>query len=692
MLIYRSGIDNISINSNYDLCNAILMILNTDILNHNQINTLLLDIFKLSLSNSISEDNTFMECQNTLERCAKIGKVINIHENSDCSDLEIIFNSCIQYYMNIMGGNANLGSCISLFIDKTTSNPDIILTEHELIIWLKSNIFKYIISKRYINSKWIAKSKLFAPIYSYYIKLNSDNITSVNVSYPMVISPRRFKEVGLNEYYGGTLWNSKYKLNPLVLTSGVKNISISKILIRVLENIQNIPLKADIKAFENIIISLNKDIIYTENNIKNNKVKSAALSTYKYKIQHINEIIYYLKEFNVNRLYFPLSICFRGRIYANSLISYTSTPLARGIKFFDSNKDIAEFDATCNMLQILAILMGSIRMMINSNVIPDHMRSDPYAFFIPKASYSNKELQDKLDAINTYLADHKATRIVTIESFQYTLTYIDRNLIKKTIMTWLYGSNIHSIYNRMKFTEGYNNIKYNTILLIISKFYIKYKDECNTITFINRINRAILDNNYSWTINSGSIRFDNLYNKFISKSVTLPNSENTDNKMKIIYKTSTTSKDKHKSSVSFIPNFAHSIDAYVVFITNAISMIHPTLNLKTIHDAFLTTKDHEDLIKMIYASTLYSQRYALSNSIKENIHKLKWYKEITENIPKPKGVHSKSYNKQIKFINDINLLINKIEAKALITESYKDIIINSKFILKEELKEELNHD
>jgi hypothetical protein len=93
--------------------------------------------------------------------------------------------------------------------------------------------------------------------------------------------------------------------------------------------------------------------------------------------------------------------------------------------------------------------------------------------------------------------------------------------------------------------------------------------------------------------------------------------------VQVDYKINTYKTDTAKSYTSFLPNLAHSIDAYTVFIANSFSLLHPSMNLKTIHDAFITTKEHEQLIKSLYASSLYSKRYFLSNSIKENVHKIK---------------------------------------------------------------------
>jgi hypothetical protein len=143
----------------------------------------------------------------------------------------------------------------------------------------------------------------------------------------------------------------------------------------------------------------------------------------------------------VDKLYFPLVLCFRGRVYANSLISYTSTVALRNLNFYNNPSKTVEFDATSNMLQVISTIIGSHKMMINSNVIMeiDSEPKDPYSFFKPKEEYTKSELEYMLEEIKYYLADQnivsKKPRIITIESFKDTLPYIDRNLIKNTLMT-----------------------------------------------------------------------------------------------------------------------------------------------------------------------------------------------------------------------------------------------------------------
>lgn len=674
---------NLNVYNNYDLCNVILLILSAD-LTFKEINELIIEIFNIVLERSIESDDEEIICQNELEAGAKLGKIITLYDNDNCSDLELIFNSCIQYYMSIMGGYAELGCVITLFLNRFNRVSNVSYTNEQLISWIKENISKYSISKSYVKYEYDVEIKKPAAVYKYSITVKGLVNTRVNVSYPMVISPRLFRYKN-GEYYGGTVWNTKYCLHPLVKPSEFKDINISTTLIRIVENIQNIPLEANTTVLNEIILSLEGNIKYIYDSKLNAKGKVLAVNTLKYKIEHLKELISYLNKYNIKKLYFPLVLCFRGRIYANSLISYTSNVELRKLKFHDSSSEIVEYDATCNMLQILSIILGSHKMMENTNVLDDIIPSDPYSFFTPKSNYTEQDYELMLNNISIYIKDNNIRRSVAIESFKSTLAYIDRNLIKKTIMTWLYGSNMHSILKRM-IAEGYKNIKYDTILLIISKFYVSYKEECNNLKLINKFNKAIIDNGCSWNINTGSISFNNAYISSKNKSIRL--TLNDGEKIRVSYKTITDKIDTRSSSISLLPNLAHSLDAYTVFIAKGLSLIHPTLNLKTIHDAFLTTEEHENLIKRIYATSLYSIKLFLCESMKTNINKIKWYNEITNNLSKPKGVHNKTYQKQINLINDINNLILNIENNANYTKSLKSSILNSKHILKANIPDE----
>jgi len=125
------GLEYKHITSNYQLCDAILFILTSD--SYIKTDNLILEILDLVLENSIDKDEEHIECQHELESEATLGKIIKLHNYVNCSTLELIFNSCIQYYMNAMGGKANLGTTITLFIKKVKADTDNELTDNELV-------------------------------------------------------------------------------------------------------------------------------------------------------------------------------------------------------------------------------------------------------------------------------------------------------------------------------------------------------------------------------------------------------------------------------------------------------------------------------------------------------------------------------------------------------------------------------
>jgi hypothetical protein len=77
----------------------------------------------------------------------------------------------------------------------------------------------------------------------------------------------------------------------------------------------------------------------------------------------------YINTYNINQIYFNYTLCFRGRIYVKGLISPTSDKLLRkSLSVPNSNHKLISFDATASMLQILAMITCSRKLMNIVNI------------------------------------------------------------------------------------------------------------------------------------------------------------------------------------------------------------------------------------------------------------------------------------------------------------------------------------
>jgi len=624
-------------------------------LKHNDLKELQENIETIVISNSnlYNIHNDMNQSLMTLNNHVDILNMIiikNIRGNSSVP-VASVFNQFIHY-------------CVD-----RTMNPANRLTLEEAIEFLKYNASNVKFEIKEIYNYNTNKTEL---------AYNIEGVSKVSFNLPMVIKPRTWKILyndKSNAYLGGYLHNNndiiRLKHDKVTLNNDI--IEISDDLIGIINKIQCISYDtSSLVTSYNIHLQEFRKLIKELKLLKDNSNSSKSnMRTYfhfrerivnpkRVIIKAYNDIINIIKLYNVDRFYLTTTICFRGRIYTSGIISPTADKVLRAnLKPYGSNDNdsFINMDATASMLQILSVITCSEELSKITNLITDKA--------IDTWSHLYKELinRDKDDLSNVlikYQQSKPKIKYIDIDDIYDTMYLIDRNIVKKTIMRMLYGSNPYQISKDLRSEYNISKLSYKHITLIIASFRFYFPYESKALEIIKTLNKIEINNNSKGLIiNNSFIQYSNAYYK-----VNKPTLDFKDNKGKRrrVELSVVTDKivDKRKSNTASCPNLFHSLDSFIC-ISTIEKFIDDDLFIYTTHDSFRINSNCTSKLLMAYNTNLFALNDFLTTIIQRSIDNNK--------MPKKQRNELVAYHKSINMRREAYIGFNKRIMKSQYTLS-----------------------
>ena len=420
------------------------------------------EILKLHLmDNEIDRSNIDIErdIENRITLNRDTGLVIPL--DSEISYHKVLWNNILDYTSDTTG-NPILGSVITQFINHCINivGPHS-MNENECKIWIKDILKSYNI--------FIDTTKTGNKIY--YIRHQNHSSKTVCTSFPMVITPYNWT-LSEDQYYGGRLLNEEMNISPIIRnirSSKLKKVKISNVTINILNKIQSIPfnINADminklIQSYENQIKQLREQL----DNVKKQerRIILSRMNPMIYKKRWVETYLEFIKLYNIETIWFPIKIDFRGRYYLETHLSYTSLPLLRNcltpyIKDeYDNKEENLTLDATASALQMLAIMTGNREMLKLCNVISNKEPQDPYKIFItvsePITNEEENYIMSCYELYKEYNPVKKRKKKKGKKEYPWdgkiSTEHLCRDVIKTTVMTWIYGSSPSTIARKLQ--------------------------------------------------------------------------------------------------------------------------------------------------------------------------------------------------------------------------------------------------
>ena len=299
-------------------------------------------------------------------------------------------------------------------------------------------------------------------------------------------------------------------------------------------------------------------------------------------------------------------------------------------------ESVVSFDATTSMLQIIGCLTKNKKLMRYTNLIKNDKREDLYDYILVK--------------IRDFLSVNKEKQI-------FSTFYLNRKLVKYTIMTYIYGSTGFSIATRLNELFNINYILISDLSVICYDILKIFKDNFNVIndlksllrTYINVLDddtfleyhifdniikynpskktkklfkiqkpKSIIDTEKLKKVNKlkelkkrmhdlkkysseknkeiykkVSLQYDKLLNTVINDSINIT---------LLIESNQSSLKEKKKS---LLVNIIHSLDAYVCLnVQNTLKKKY-NIDVLSVHDCFITNLKYYQLCLETYNSYLY---------------------------------------------------------------------------------------
>lgn len=570
----------------------------------------------------------------------KYTREIDLHQTRE---IDLIFFNCFIQAINYKGYVA-----ISLLVNIFLNNMHRTKFKHtirSLNGYLKSKLSllseSYVIELQYVYTH---VNKPTRPQLVYIIP--SNELKEINLNLPMVIPPNNWQwdlETN-NGIHGGYLTNqyNVYKLKSQNMQLYSHNTGIYPKTVIMINKLHQLAW-----SYNSLINSLKYadnesrrlEAILGQYNLESDKMsKFERLQYYQYKsqldilnilIKAYNHLYNIYNEYNIDSIYFNYIMCFRGRIYANGIISPTADKLLRqSLIAPNMDKSLVEYDATASILQILAIITCSIKLMEIANILTDHPRNTWTELF--ELLFLNKDTNEPLThpQLQEILNQNrtKTNQPINIEDIQHNIKRCDRHMIKFTILRLLYGSNPRTIAQDFKKDYGISWVSYKHMQLIILLFKYHFPYETKMLAAIKRWNTRLIksrkkgahkrglyiDNQYTWfyntyqTLNKTALYF-NAWNHKKNKWNTKPH--------EITIQIIADKIDLRKSNTSLIPNIFHSIDAGIC--CNIIEVFqNQGQYICTVHDAYLIEEHNAYLLYELYNEGLINNLTYIQDLIK----------------------------------------------------------------------------
>jgi len=468
--------------------------------------------------------------------------------------------------------------------------------------------------------------------------INSDKMSNISFHLPMITSPCDWSisKDSKNLEKGGYLHNYKNirqvrKVKRELFNDDIKIHDSYKVLINMLQG-RGYSICSFEESYKEHIVKLSElrnslKLLNRENSndIEINDVinliyeKEILVNAYK-------QILTISKKFNYKNLYLIPRIDFRGRLYMSGIISPTSDKILRKYISYNTNKgNVIEMDATASILQILATItysknLSTITNLNNENECRINTWNELLSTLILNKTVG--EIRHILD-VNVILG-------ITNDDILKSQTLITRNVLKYTIMRMLYGSNPYQIASDYRNEFHLKQLKTVHIKLIFELFKYEFTIECNVLKVLRMLNKgSIKMNNKGLLIDNKYTSFTSTYYK-VNKS-TLRFKDNKGKLREVEWYLVIDEIDTRKSNIAFPANYFHSLDS-LICLNIIMSFLNKDKFILTIHDAFLISKDDEDLLLKEYNYNLFSIRDQLINLIEDNICKIKLNKQEMKDV------------------------------------------------------------
>ena len=378
------------------------------------------------------------------------------------------------------------------------------MTVEEAIDFLKNNAYKVPFKIKEINT-YANKRQLVYII---------DDVVKISFDLPMVCQPNKWYRLNndkSNAYLGGYLHN----INDIVKLRHDKTnlnnsaIEITDKYIEIINYIDSIPYNVS-SITDTYALHLHyyrlmiKELRLLKQLMDENNTKASRWQYYNFRerivlpkltlLKAYNDMINIIKLYNVKEFYFTTTICFRGRIYTSGIISPTSDKLLRAnLKPYNHNNDdiFINMDATASMLQILSVITCSVKLSELTN-LTSNKPTDTWSYMFDELII-NKTKDELSKILEAYTVNKDKT--ILIDDIYDTLNIIDRNIVKKTIMRVLYGSNPYQISNDFRSEYKIAKLSYKHITLIIASFKHHFPYESMALEIIGNGTALTMDGN-----------------------------------------------------------------------------------------------------------------------------------------------------------------------------------------------------
>lgn len=316
-------------------------------------------------------------------------------------------------------------------------------------------------------------------------------------------------------------------------------------------------------------------------------IKGTIQERIKWTIKHKNEILNIggknVKEIQKNDIQF-MEMAKEPFQFINCCIEYYNYI---NNKFYNSSIIIYS-DGSCNAIQHTALITQNQELLLKTNLKNVDECYDFYSEF----------LEFLLDNLPQKFNNYKQ--------------YINRSLVKKPVMTYIYGASNFGISNRIaedifelcQSKQDFSGMGGCYIIANeITKLFFRYIKECFPVVekLKRELSEIIKENDYNYSyINNLGFEIKNEYYESNIKEIKY----NLDNeKIRVYYNTNKSNKiDKSKSLNSYNANYIHSKDAeHLVRTVNAFKHNQIT----TIHDSFGTSIDKVQELNKVLRKELY---------------------------------------------------------------------------------------
>lgn len=432
-------------------------------------------------------------------------------------------------------------------------------------------------------------------------------------------------------YYSTLLSNfKKYKFNSEI--DFIKNLDKTN-LIEYTTFIDN--KKAEISPSEKIILNF----IY---NYNGEKIYNNLVCDYRGRI-YIQNIISYISsklyrflitlneniQPNINDLYKYYIACVYSKnvksinngveIYNNLEKNYNINNVYKSHlfnKIYNFKNYTISLDATSSMLQIISLIAKDYKLMKYTNLIPNNDKLDIYDYII---SILNSEYKDNL------LINH----------------YTNRNLVKYSIMLYIYGSTPLFTAEKLNKEFELKTIYFKDLTTIINNIIKTFKNEFQSVVILKKIINKYL----SHTKNDETTIIKSLIK---SIEYSCPQKKRVVIKTNKIYTEFYTDSDKPsilKKRKSTFVNIIHTLDSEICIMTRN-NLLNKGIYTLSIHDCFIThINNYKELLNEYNKNLFY-------------IYKL----SILDIIPKIKDIMEEDKNFKnfiLKFLNQMESFKNQ---------------------------------